>query len=275
MNEEIEKLKKKEDSMIKQFEDKIFDLDMQYAKKVEDNEYELANKYSNDFEKYANKVSELEKEKILLCKTLKIMENKLNSFKVKSENEKACIKRQMKNDIENKLKIILMKVSEYQQQKGNFEKKLEILQKQHNQEMIQKENKINEKEKINSKLGYELNNKKKKLEHLNEKIISLMNEINSFKGKLKNAEYDMKIEIEKVKDDFRAREVKYQNEISILNDNADQNQEVINKLKSDIKKKDEYIKNLYEKEALRMKVLETSIFKCIHENSKDIVSSQK
>jgi len=27
------------------------------------------------------------------------MENKLNSFKVKSENEKACIKRQMKNEI--------------------------------------------------------------------------------------------------------------------------------------------------------------------------------
>jgi len=168
-----------------------------------------------------------------------------------------------------------MKVSEYQQQKGNFEKKLEILQKQHNQEIALKDSKINEKEKKNSKLGYELNIKKKKLEQLNEKIVSLINEINDYKGKFKNAEYDMKIEIEKVKDDFRAREVKYQNEISMLNDNVGQNQEVINKLKNDIKRKDEYIKNLYEKEALRMKTLESSIYKCIHENSKDIISSQK
>jgi len=43
---------------------------MQYAKKFEDNEYELENKYHSDFEKYANKVSELEKEKILLCKVV-------------------------------------------------------------------------------------------------------------------------------------------------------------------------------------------------------------
>ncbi|ORX42059.1 hypothetical protein BCR36DRAFT_465929 [Piromyces finnis] len=274
MNEEIEDLKRKEDSLIKQFEDKLFNLDIQYAKKIEDNEYELTNKYSSEFEKYINKISELEKEKILLCKTLKIMENKINSFKVKSENEKACIKRQLKNDIENKIRIILMKVSEFQHQKGNFEKQLEVLRKQYSQEISQKENKIKEKEKINSKLEYELNNKKKKLDQLNEKIISLMSEINTYKGKFKNAEYDMKIEIEKIKDEFRAREVKYQNEISILNDNDDQNKEIINKLKSDIKKKDEYIKTLYEKEAIRMKSLETSIFNCIHENSKKIISSK-
>jgi len=166
-----------------------------------------------------------------------------------------------------------LKVSEYQQQKGNFEKKIEILQKQHNQELLKQENKNNEKDKVIGKLEYELNNKKKKQDHLNEKMVSLMNEVNTFKAKLKDAEYDMKIEIEKVKDDFHAKEVKYQNEISILNENIAQDQEMINKLKSDIKRKDENIKALYEKEALRMKTLEASIFNCIHENSKDIISS--
>lgn len=48
--------------------DKLYNLDIQYAKKFEDNEYELENKYISDFEKYTNKISELEKEKILLCK---------------------------------------------------------------------------------------------------------------------------------------------------------------------------------------------------------------
>jgi len=123
-------------------------------------------------------------------------------------------------------------------------------------------------------LEYELNNKKKKLDNLNEKIVSLMNEINTFKVKLKDTEYDMKIEIEKVKDDFHAKEIKYKSKISILNDNIAQGQEMINKLKSDVKRKDENIKSLYEKESLRMKALEASIFNCIHENSKDIVSSK-
>lgn len=166
-----------------------------------------------------------------------------------------------------------MKVNEFQKQKVNFEKKIEILKKQHSQELAHQENKTNEKEKAIAKLDNELSNKKKKLELLNEKMMSMMNEINNFKIKFKNIEYDMKVEVEKIKDDFRAREIKYQNEISILNDNLNQNQEIIIKLKSDIKRKEDNIKNMYENESLRMKELETSIFKCLHKSSKNILSS--
>jgi len=168
-----------------------------------------------------------------------------------------------------------MKVKEFQKQKESYESNIELLKKQYNQELIQQENKSNEKEKIIEKLDLELTNKKKKLELLNEKMMSMLNEINNFKVKFKNIEYDMKVEIEKIKDDFRAREVKYQNEISILNDNLNQNQEIIIKLKTDIKRKEDDIKNLHEKESLRMKELETSIFQCLHKSPKKITSNSK
>jgi len=168
-----------------------------------------------------------------------------------------------------------MKVKEFQKQKESYESNIELLKKQYNQELIQQENKSNEKEKIIEKLDLELTNKKKKLELLNEKMMSMLNEINNFKVKFKNIEYDMKVEIEKIKDDFRAREVKYQNKISILNDNLNQNQEIIIKLKTDIKRKEDDIKNLHEKESLRMKELETSIFQCLHKSPKKITSNSK
>jgi len=46
---------------------------IKYAKKFEDTENKLENKYINNIEKYSNNISELEKEKILLCKVSKIL----------------------------------------------------------------------------------------------------------------------------------------------------------------------------------------------------------
>ncbi|KAL6618609.1 hypothetical protein LY90DRAFT_669872 [Neocallimastix californiae] len=99
MNEEMMFMRKRENIILKQFEDKLYYLDIKYAKKFEDTENKLENKYINNIEKYSNNISELEKEKILLCKTLKIMQNKLKSLKIKTDNEKECLKKQMKNNV--------------------------------------------------------------------------------------------------------------------------------------------------------------------------------
>ncbi|KAL6618610.1 hypothetical protein LY90DRAFT_669871 [Neocallimastix californiae] len=163
-----------------------------------------------------------------------------------------------------------MKVKEFQNQKNIYEKKIELLEKHHNEELNIQENKINEKEKIIAKLDMELANKKKKLEILNEKMMSMMNEINNFKVKFKSTEYDMKVEMEKIKDDFRAREIKYKNEISMLNKDLKQNQEIIIKLNTNIKRKEDDIKNIKEMELIRMKEIESSIFQCLHKNSNNI-----
>ncbi|KAG4086509.1 hypothetical protein H8356DRAFT_123584 [Neocallimastix lanati (nom. inval.)] len=163
-----------------------------------------------------------------------------------------------------------MKVKEFQNQKNIYEKKIELLEKHHNEELNIQENKINEKKKIIAKLDMELANKKKKLEILNEKMMSMMNEINNFKVKFKSTEYDMKVEMEKIKDDFRAREIKYKNEISMLNKDLKQNQEIIIKLNTNIKRKEDDIKNIKEMELIRMKEIESSIFQCLHKNSNNI-----
>lgn len=165
-----------------------------------------------------------------------------------------------------------MKVDEYRQQMQNNDKKALLIQKKHENELIIQSNKIQDNETTIKKLQYDIELKKKAVIDLNEKIMNIMDENKSYRSRIKDLEYDTKIEIEKFKDNYKAKELNYKSKIATLNKKIENGNKVIIKLKSIIMKKDNDINMLHEEEVNRMKELETSINNCIRKKANDTLS---